>query len=161
MGSHHLLQAVGAKRGVTGQRLAQDARQRIHIDSRRRFVIAEPLWRHVGHGTHLGASHRQVAVAVSFGDTEVDQIGEVFWSDDDVLWLHVAVDKAGGVSGVECRCHLADDRDGTFRLEGPSPQHVVQRLPRHQTHVDIEVVINLAPVMYRNDMGLLQNGSGA
>jgi len=43
-----------------------------------------------------------VAVAVGFGDTEIDQVSEVVRSDDDVLGLDVTVDKARGVSGVEC-----------------------------------------------------------
>ena len=44
---------------------------------------------------------------------------------------------------------------------GLSHQQVIQRPPLHQPHVDVEVAVDLAPIMDRNDVWLLQNRRGA
>jgi hypothetical protein len=50
-----------------------------------------------------------------------------------------------------------DDGYRSFRLQGAVLDQVVKRLPVHQAHVDIQVAVDLAPVVDRDDVRLLQN----
>ncbi len=70
---------------------------------------------------------------------------------------------AGGVRGVQCRRDLTDDRDRPFRRHGTAAaEHGAQVGSVDQPHVDVEVAVDLAVIMDRHDVRLLQptRGSG-
>ncbi len=94
---------------------------------------------------------------MGLSDTEVQQVGEVARGDDDVLRLDVAMDQPASMCGIQCRRDLLDDGYGPARLERTGADEVVQGVATDQAHVDVEVAVDLAPIVDRHDVGLLQS----
>ena len=99
MGCDHLL-ALAGKWWPARQCFVEDASQRVDVYSRGGLLVAESFGGHIGKAAHLITRHRQMGIAAGFGDTEVHQIREIVWGNDDVLRLYVAVDQSLSVRGV-------------------------------------------------------------
>ena len=92
-------------------------------------------------------------------DAEVHQIGEVVGGEQHVLRLDVAVHQAVGVRVVERRGDLANDRHRPPRRQRTDmPQQRRQAVALDQPHVDVEHAVDLAEVVHRDDVRLLQPG---
>ena len=94
------------------------------------------------------------------GDPEIDQVGEVFVVEQDVRRLDVAVQQANLMGGMQCLGDLADDVHRTRGVERPVGQHRLQVTALDQAHVDVELTLDFAVVVNRNDVRVIQPRRG-
>ena len=139
----------------------QHARERVHVGTVGDVVVGEPFRRHVRVGPDRGAQLGQLLVGDGVGDAEVDQVGEVLTVEDDVLRLDVAVCDPGFVGGVERRGDLLHDSDRSRGCHRPiALQHLAQVVAFDHAHVDEEKPVDLAVVVDRHHVRLLQPARG-
>ncbi len=110
-------------------------------------VAADLLGRDVGHRSHELAVGR-TALRCALRESEIREItvlALVLAVQQHVARLHVAMDQAAAVSGIESPCQLLGDRDRALGREGSlSPQHRLQISARHVTHGDEEQPVLVA-----------------
>jgi hypothetical protein len=86
---------------------------------------------------------------------------EVVAGEDDVLRFDVAVHDAAFVGGIERRSDLSHDRHRPRGRHGAKPfQHLAEIGAVDHAHVDVEQPIDLAVVMDRHHVWLLQPARG-
>ncbi len=159
MRAHQLAQITRLKRRPTDHHLVEQAGQRVHIGRRSHRSPGEPFRRHVGAGSDQHARHRDAGLAPDVGDAEIHQIGEVIRGEQHVLGLDIAVHQAVGVRGVQGRGHLRDDRDRPVRGQGAiGAQQFLDAGALDQTHVDEQDAVDLAEIVDRDHVRLLQAG---
>ena len=90
-------------------------------------------------------------------DPEVDEIREVIGGEQHVFRPDAQVHQPGGVRGVQRPRHLGGDRRGARGFQrSPLAQQVLEAAALDQVHVDEQHAVDLAEVMHREDMRLLQ-----
>ena len=108
------------------------------------------LGRGVGDGPHGGAAARELrggeGRAVGFigdglHDPEVEEHDAPLGGDDDVVGLHVAVDKPHGVRRVERHGELAHQPKDLFACHPSLPDERAEGLPLDEGHHQIELPI--------------------
>ena len=165
VGVHQLVDAPGREGLLAHQRLVQHAAQGVDVDA----VVAarpghEPFGRHVGGRADQRALLGEAGVAQARRDPEVDEVGELGprplrLRQQDVRGLDVAVDQRGAVGGVERRRDLLDDRDRPLRVERPGGGDRAAEVDAlDEAHVQVELPVDLAVVVDRDDVGLVQPG---
>src|SRR4051812_39509905 len=65
--------------------------------------------------------------------------------------------EARGVRGIECCRDLADDVDGARRCQRSGCEQFGECLSRHQSHVDVEMTVDLTPVVNGDHMRFSQD----
>jgi hypothetical protein len=81
--------------------------------------------------------------------------------DEDVLRLDVAVDQTLRVRSIERCSDLADDSDRALRLKRATFEQFMKILAAHQPHIDVEVSVDLTPVVDRDDVRFLEHRRSA
>ena len=71
------------------------------------------------------------------------------------------MDEPLGVCRIERRPDLPDDVRRTRRRQRTLREQVGERLPSYQPHVDVEMAVDLAPVVDRDHMRFLQDRGGS
>ena len=152
---------VGVLAGVgddPGQRLVEDAAERVDVGGGADRAAAPLLRRHVLGGADDRGAAEHAAVAERLGEAEVGEEGAVAF-DQDVVRLDVAVDDAGGVGGVERFGDLAEQGDGAGRRQRPV---AVDRPPQvaalDQAHRDDQLAVDLARVEDRHHRRMVEAG---
>ena len=67
------------------------------------------------------------------------------------------MDQTLRVSSIQRCGDLADDPDRALRLKGPALKEFVKVLAAHQPHIDVEVAVDLAPVVNGDDVRFFQH----
>ena len=93
------------------------------------------------------------------GDAEVDQVGEVVLSDQDVGGLDVAVHQPDPVRGVQRRGDLLDDPDGAAGARSIGDDSL-QVATFDQPHVHVQAAVDLTEVVDRHDVRLVESRGG-
>ena len=115
----------------------------------------------VGVGAHRRAEFGELFVGGRVGDAEVNEIREVVAGDEDVFWLDVSVHNAAFVGGVKCRGDLSHDRHRPSGRHRPKAlQHLAQIGAVDHAHIDVEQPVDLAVVVDRHHVRLLQPACG-
>ena len=92
-------------------------------------------------------------------DAEVDEVGEVQLGDQDVRRLHITVDQACLMRGVQRCGDLFDDRHRARRLQRPVLEECLQIATLDEPHVDIEPSVDFAEPVDGDDVGFIQSRS--
>ena len=71
--------------------------------------------------------------------------------------LDVAVDQTLRVRSIQRCGDLTDDPDRTLGLKGTALKEFVKVLAAYQPHIDVEVPVDLTPVVNRDHMGFFQH----
>ena len=122
-------------------------------------VATDLLGRDVGHRSHELAVGR-TALRCALGEAEIREItvlALVLAVQQHVARLHVAMDQAAAVSGIECPRQLLGDRDRALGRESSlSPQHGLQISARHVAHGDEQQAVLLARLVDRDDVRVIE-----
>ena len=145
MGQHHLDRLRALERRSAGECLVQDDAQRVDVGPFIKGHIAlGVLWGHVQRGAQnvagLGQLHGAGA-RVHLGDAEVHDLDHcplALASEEDVLWLEVAVDDPCLVGGLQRRGHVQRHRDGDVDFRRPLAQELTEILPLQQLHDQVD-----------------------
>jgi hypothetical protein len=125
------------------------------------FAGAEAFWGHVGPGADGGVGRCQCGVGGAAGDAEVDEVGEVVVGQQDIGGFDIAVHQPGLVGAMQRRGDLFDDVNCTCGFERPSVEQSLQVGAVDQAHGHIEAAVDLADVVDRHDVRVVQAPCGA
>ena len=148
----------GERQG-SGERLEEQAAERVDVRSSVDLVAADLLGRDVVDGPHqapvrgsrLGDALRQPEVR------EVCVLAAALLVEQDVGRLHVAVDEALRVRGVERVGDLRRDRHGPLRRQRAlATQERLEVGPVHVPHRDEEPALGLAGLVDRDDVRVVE-----
>ncbi len=92
----------------------------------------------------------------NFGQAEIENLRVSALGDEDVRWLHIAMDNAGGVSRVQCVGDFDSDRQQSLSFERTARNAVLQRHPVQKFHGDERLIIVFADFVDRADVGMVQ-----
>ena len=149
---------LAGKRLDPGQTFVQNTRQRVDVGARIITVGGEPLGRHVGQGADRGAGAGELGRLGRTRDPEVDEVREIVLCHEDVRWFDVAVHQPDAVGCAERGGDLFDDRDGALRRHRAVGYQLIDGLAVDQPHRDVEAAVDLAEIVDRDDVGLVQAG---
>ena len=153
-----------AERRDPGEQLVQHDAGRIHIGTRVRNAALDLLRAEVGDGADqhaLGclADRRGRGRA---GEAEVGDLHRAGARDQDVLWLDVPMDEAGGVRGAQCGEHRLDHVERINRRQRTAlAQQVANGLPVDVLHDEVDQLVVLALVVDPDDVRVAQPGRRA
>ena len=129
------------------------------------LVPDHPLRRHVARCADGQARPAQRGSAERARDAEVHQVGEAPFGrapggadEQHIGRLHVAVDEAFGVGGVERVRDLRHDVDGPRRREQTDADHGGEVDAMNEPHVDEKLAVDLAEVVDGDDVRFAQLG---
>ena len=107
------------ERRLSGERLEQQAAERVDVGARVDALAEDLLGRHVLGPRHHGPLPRQGVERLGrLGQPEIAQVGVIAAREQDVRRLDVSVDHPARVSRVERRADLADDPRRAQRARG-------------------------------------------
>jgi hypothetical protein len=157
---------VTPKRRLSDEALVQHAAKRIDVRPPVDLLAGDLLGRDVVDGPYqvgvvadsglLGDSSRKPEVR------EVDVVGAVragAWVEQHVGGLHVTMDEAARVGGIERARHLREDPDRVPRIEAATLQALFQIRPLDIAHSDEEEVFGRPGLVDRNDVGMVDRRS--
>lgn len=145
------------ERGHAGETLEQHAAQGVDVGGCPDRARAEPFRRHVAERPGRGAGAGETGVRIRLREAEIHQVCEVPVVDEDVVGLHVPVAEPAAMGGVEGVGDLPDDLQGTLGGQRPGVGEQGAQVPTvDQSHVDEQSAVDLAPVVDRDDMGVVQ-----
>lgn len=120
--------AVIDERWAPGQAVVTDRAQRVDVRGRSDGLLCHLLGRHIpGRADDLVRAGQVTGVSAA-GDAEVDEHHPAVWLDEQVVRLHVAVNHACRVRGVQCPSGLGDQVHRVRRFEWAGGQSARQRL---------------------------------
>ncbi len=159
-------QALHRERALPGERLEQQAAQGVDVDAPVTGVAVETLGCDVveraDHGA--GGGERTGGAAVHrAGDAEIGHVDEVTRGragiragEQDVGRFDVAVNQPSGMRRVQCGGDLGDDVDRSPGGQRSACQDGGQVGSFDQAHVDVELAVDLAEVVDRDDVRFVQ-----
>ena len=148
---------VTGKGRVSRQRLVQHAGQRVDVCAPILFCpVVETLRRDVLERADRVARLRHPRFIDRAGNAEVNQIGEVVGVEQDVGRLDVTVDQADFVGGIQRAGDLLDDPDRACGIQRPVCQYGFQVAALDQAHVHIQLAVDFAVMVDRDDVGVIQ-----
>ncbi len=95
-----------------------------------------------------------------FGEAEVEDFGVAAAGDEDVGRFYVAMDDAGGVSGVESVGDLNRDVEKLIEIDGAIGDEVFEGLAVEEFHGDEGAAFVFADVVDGADVWVVQSGGG-
>ena len=157
----HLRQlGVARERDAAGQRMEEDAAERVDVGARVGLLAADLL----GGGEVRRADELPRAGDPAGGRRVLGQpeVGEVrvllaLLGDQHVRRLDVAVDQAAAVGGVERRADLPDDADRALRRQAAA-RRVDERAQvgaLDEAHREVQHAVGLAGLVDRHDVGVV------
>ena len=151
---------VAGERRLAGQALVEDAAERVHVGPAVDLAALDLLGRGIGgRAEREPASRRWSRVGEAPRQAEVGQIDVLVLVEEHVRRLDVPVHEPARVRGVERGRDLGADRDGALRLEAPlALQQRLELAPLDVAHGDVQLAVDLAGVVDRDDVGMLQRG---
>lgn len=112
------VQTFADPRTAAGQHLPRDQSEAVHVDARVEIGAVDLFGGHVGRSAERDTGNRQRGVRRHRpGEAEIGEQSASVAVDEDVFRLHVAVDDAVPVRGVERAADFAYDLRGVFRDE--------------------------------------------
>ena len=152
---------VGLERAAPGQQLEGDAAQRVPVAGGSGGLAAGLFGRHVPGAAEDRAGGRQRIVRRCAGDAEVGDVHVALVVEHEVAGLHVSMDDAGGMRGIERAGGLVEPRDRGGVRDSPAPSPIRQRSAGEVLHDDERrSLVGLADVEDRHDVGVGQGGGG-
>jgi hypothetical protein len=156
-----LLEGIAGERRLTCEALIEHAGERVNVGTGLDFAGLEAFRRHVGPSADGRPLGRQPRIVRGARDAEVDEVGEVVVGQQDVGRLDVAVHQPGPVGGVERRRDLLDDVHRAFGLQRAGSQERVQVDAVDEPHGDVEASVDLADVVDRHDVRVVESRGDA
>ena len=101
-----------------------------------------------------------VAGAVRARDAEVCDLDLAGWSDEHVAGLDISMDHPGPVRGGQCLRNVGCDLRGAVGRDRALVDDLAQRAPLDVLHHDERRGLFLAPVVHRDDGGVVETGRG-
>ena len=151
---------VARERHLAGEGLDRQARQRVDVGGGPDAHALQQLGRHVvDRPEHLAGDGEGEARGVA-REAEVGEVHGRARIEQDVGRLDVAVDHVGGMGRVERVGHRGEDGDGIVDGDGARGDEVAQRA-RGQPGGDVELAVDLAHPVDRDDVGVVQGGQHA
>jgi hypothetical protein len=142
-----------------GEQLERHAGEAVFVGPAIDVLALDLLGRHVGGCAHERAHARQAGFGARLlGQPEVGQVGMLALSrlvDEHVAGLHVAVDEASCVGGVEGPGDLGQDDHGLVRIERPIGQAAGEVDPVDIPHREEGRAFDLARLVERDDVGMV------
>ena len=152
---------LAAERRLPGERLEEQAAERVQIAPRTGLLTADLLGREVTGGADDPPGLGQlVALVRRLGDAEVGQIGVVaarHLAEQHVGRLDVSVHEPGdAVDGVEGARELGRDRDRALGDQSSDPlEYALEVLAVDPLHRQVQVVVLVADVVHGDDVGMI------
>ncbi len=151
---------AAAERRLAGEALVEEAAERVDVGAAVDLFAADLLGGDVVGGAERAAgAERGCRVAEVAAQPEVGKIDMPVLVEQHVRRLHVAMHETTGVSGVERARDLLHDPNGPGRLERPAAQHDLQVAAHDEAHHDVELPVDLARVVDRHHVRMLQRRS--
>ncbi len=151
---------VPGERALTGQRLVQHDAQGVDVRGHRGRLAACLLRAEVVHGPHRRARQRELRFGERPGDPEIRHLDPAVTPDQHVRRLHVAMDDAADVGGMERLADLGAHPGGLSRGQRPGlADDRRQVLALDQLHHDVRPGVVLAEVVDGDDVGVAQRRS--
>ena len=155
---------VARERLRAGQALVDDAPERIDVDPCVDRQVLDLLRRDVADAADELSRSRQGArgLLAVLGQAEVGQVGVIASrlrprGEEDVPGLHVAMDQAGGMGGVEGARDLVDQGHGPVDGQRTlARDRSFEILARHVAHGDEQLAIGLARLVDRQDVRMVE-----
>ena len=146
------------------------------IRARVQFLGPDLLGGHVGHGAKHGAGAgemvlrdfqswgsicgRRLLLERELGEAEIEKLGVAVEFDEDVGRLDVAMNHALGVRGGKGVGDLDGEGEQDFDLQGLSGDAVLEGHAFEKFHGDEGLIVVLADLVDRADVGVVQRRSG-
>ncbi len=151
---------AAAERRLAGEALVEEAAERVDVGAAVDLFAADLLGGDVVGGAERAAgAERGCRVAEVAAEPEVGKIDMPVLVEQHVRRLHVAMHETTGVSGVERARDLLHDPNGPGRLERPAAQHDLQVAADDEAHHDVELPVDLARVVDRHHVRMLQDAA--
>ena len=147
------------ERERAGERLEQEAAERVHVSTSVDLVAADLLGRDVVDGSHeLPVGRPGVTGALCQPEVgEICVLAAALLVEQDVGRLHVAVDEPLCVRRVERVRDLGGDRDDPPRRQRAlPPEQRLQVGPVHVAHRDEQAAVGLARLVDRHDVRVVE-----
>ena len=143
----------------------KQAAERIDVRAAVDLVAADLLRRDVVHRAQRPFGRRLGGIGEPAAEAEIAKprvqglIRAVIAGDEDVARLDVAMDEPGGVRGIQRAGHLLQDRHrGVRRQVTLAADHPLQIAAGDVAHGEVEHAVDLAGVIDRDDVGMLEAG---
>jgi hypothetical protein len=158
-------QVVGGERPAPDEALVEQAGQRVHVGPQVPDVAEHALGGHVGRAAdgqarpaeRRAAEHRGHPEVHEVDETAVDRLLVEPADQQRVGRLDVAVHQSLGVRGVQRVGDLGHHVDHPLHPELGAAQHRGQVGALDQSHVDVELAVDLAVVVDRDDVRFAQH----
>ena len=108
------------------------------------------------HARELGIVNGATPRHRELGDAEVEHLRLSSARDEDVRGLHVAVNDAVGVRGLEPVGDLDPELEDTVHRQRPASDRFLERAPVEQFHDDELLAVTLADVVDRADVRVIE-----
>ena len=151
---------LGFERATSGQRLEGNAAKRVPVAGWRRWLAASLLGRHVARAAQDGAGGRQRIVRGGSRDAEVGDVHLAVVVEQEVAGLHVSMDDAGGVRGVQSAGGLVEPGDRRVVRHSSFAKPIRQRAAAEVLHDDERRPVGLADIEDRHHIGMGKRGGG-
>jgi hypothetical protein len=150
--------ALALERARPGEALVEDAAERVDVGATVDRGTFDLLGRDVVDRAHEAAVSGQAAHGRHMpGEAEVAHVGVVRLADEDVAWLHIAVDEPSRMRRIESFGHLRDERERPLRLEGGlAAKQLTEVGARDVRHREVEHAVHLAGGEDRNDVRVIE-----
>ena len=154
---------VADERRAAGHHLVEDHGKRVDVAARSDLLSLRLLGREVRggaeHGAAFGGHVGLGAGGERLGDAEVGQLHLTVGGDEHVARLHVHVDHALTMGGIERSGHVDGDLGGPVRVEAALvAEHVGKAAAVHVLHDDERGAVFLALIEHADDVLMVEAG---
>jgi len=144
-----LVDAVAAERYLAGEAFVKDTRQCL--------LALYALGCHIGERAYRVSGARYSSCIRGVGDTEIYQVDEIAWGDEDIRRFDVTMDQASGMRCSQCFRNLLDV---VHRLKWVKlnilPENYSQVTTLNKPHIEKQVTIDFSVAVNRYHMGIGQ-----
>lgn len=145
---------------VTAQRMKEKSSQGVDVPSCIHALPLDLLRRHIAGSAKPLAGARGTAVCQVFRQTEVGEVRSVGPVDQDICWLHVAVNEATSVRMIQRSCYLLDDCNRAIGGQGAvTCEDGGQVVSLYVFHGEVQRAFVRPSVDYRHDVGMRERRS--